>query len=113
MESFPARACSPKLAFQKAIPSSANLNWRVFASVVTLAAMSEQLESALPVGSFRPLVSALPSEATERLELSLAKPATKHSVIAAGFLVLYVAIYLAIGFLGTSLIGRAWATIFE
>ena len=76
--------------------------------------MSEQLESALPVGTFRPLVSARPIEAAERRrELSLAKPATRHSLIAGAFLVLYVAIYLAIGYVGISLIGRAWATIFE
>ena len=76
--------------------------------------MSEHLESALPVRTFGPLVSARPVEAMERrLESSTAKPATKHSVIAAAFLMLYVAIYLAIGFLGISLIGRAWATVFE
>ncbi|MFZ0980312.1 MAG: hypothetical protein WAN23_13000 [Candidatus Acidiferrales bacterium] len=43
----------------------------------------------------------------------MAKPAAKHSVVAVAFLMLYVAIYLAIGFLGISLIGRAWATVFE
>ncbi len=76
--------------------------------------MSEHLESALPVGTFRPLVSARPIEGMgERPELSTAKPATKHSAIAAAFLMLYVAIYLVIGFLGISLIGRAWATVFE
>jgi hypothetical protein len=76
--------------------------------------VSEQLKSAVSVRTFRPLVSALPLEVMERrLEPSTAKPATKHSVIAATFLMLYVAIYLAIGFLGISLIGRAWATVFE
>lgn len=76
--------------------------------------MSERLESVLPVRNFRPLISALPLEATERrLEPPTAKPATKHSIVAAAFLVLYVALYLAIGFLGISLIGRAWATVFE
>jgi hypothetical protein len=40
-------------AFQKAILSSMNLNWRVPTSLITLAAMSEQLESALTVGTFR------------------------------------------------------------
>ena len=48
-----------------------------------------------------------------RAELSIARPAAKHSVVAVAFLMLYVAIYLAIGFLGISLIGRAWATVFE
>ena len=76
--------------------------------------MSEQLESALPVGTFRPLALARPIEAMERFpEPSLAKPRTKHTMVASAFLVLYVAIYLAIGFLGISLIGRAWATVFE
>ncbi len=82
--------------------------------MVTLASMSEQLESALPVGTFRPLVSARPVQGMgRRPELFTAKPAAKHSVIAAAFLMLYVAIYLTIGFLGISLIGRAWATVFE
>ena len=43
----------------------------------------------------------------------MAKAATKHSMVAAAFLMLYVAIYLAIGFLGISLICRAWAAVFE
>jgi hypothetical protein len=103
-----------ELTFQKAIPSSLNLNWRVFTPMATLTAMSEQVESALPVGAFRPLVSSQPAEGTvRRAELSIARPVTKHSVVAAAFLMLYVAIYLAIGFLGISLIGRAWATVFE
>ena len=77
-------------------------------------AMSEHLESALPVGTFGSLVSTRAVDAMERCsEPSLAKPGTKHSVVAAAFLVLYVAVYLAIGFLGISLIGRAWATVFE
>jgi hypothetical protein len=82
--------------------------------MATLTAMSEPLDSALPVGTFRPLVSARPVEGmVRRPGLVAAKPATKHSVVAAAFLMLYVAIYLAIRFLGISLIGRAWATIFE
>jgi hypothetical protein len=77
-------------------------------------AMSEQLESALPVGTFRPLVSARPIEAIERRpEPSLAKAKAKHSVVAVAFLALYVAVYLAIGLAGISLIGRAWAIVFE
>lgn len=76
--------------------------------------MSERLESALPMGTFKPLVSAQPIEAiAQHPTLSPAKPAAKHSVVAAAFLLLYVAIYLAIGFLGVSLIGRAWAVVFE
>lgn len=76
--------------------------------------MSEQMDSALPVGAFRPLDSVRPVEGmARRAELSMAKPAAKHSVVAVAFLMLYVAIYLAIGFLGISLIGRAWATVFE
>jgi hypothetical protein len=76
--------------------------------------MSEQLESALPVGAFPPLASARSIEKIEpRPEAYLAKPAAKHSVVAAAFLMLYVAVYLAIGFLGISLIGRVWATVFE
>jgi len=76
--------------------------------------MSEQLESALPVATFPPLASARSIERAERRpEAPLAKPAARHSVVAAAFLALYVAIYLAIGFLGISLIGRAWATVFE
>ncbi len=82
--------------------------------MATLTAMSEQVESALPVGAFRPLVSSEPAEGmVRRPELSIPRPVTKHSVVAAAFLMLYVAIYLAIGFLGISLIGRAWATVFE
>ena len=82
--------------------------------MATLTPMSEHVESALPVGTCRPLISARPVEGmVRRPELSLAKAATKHSVIAAALLMLYVAIYLAIGFLGISLIGRAWATVFE
>jgi hypothetical protein len=82
--------------------------------MATLTAMSEQLDSALRVGTFRPLVSAQPFEGmVRRPGLFAVKSATKHSVVAAAFLMLYVAIYLAIGFLGISLIGRAWATIFE
>lgn len=77
-------------------------------------AMSEQLESALAVGAFRPLVPDRPDAGmVRRPELSVAKPAKKHSVLAVLFLMLYIAIYLAIGFLGISLIGRAWATVFE
>jgi hypothetical protein len=76
--------------------------------------MIEQLESALPIRAFGASVSSLPIEATRRSpELSLAKPATRHSVTAAAFLALYVAVYLTIGFLGISLIGRAWAAVFE
>lgn len=76
--------------------------------------MSEQLESALPVGTFTPLVSSRSiGEIERRAEPPLAKPATKHSIVAAAFLMLYVAMYLAIGFLGISLIGRAWSTVFE
>jgi hypothetical protein len=76
--------------------------------------MNEHVESALPVGTFRPLVSAQPGEGmVRRPELSMAKAATKHSVVAAAFLTLYLAIYLAIGFLGISPIGRAWASVFE
>ncbi|HEX4076155.1 MAG TPA: hypothetical protein VHX49_12215 [Candidatus Acidoferrales bacterium] len=76
--------------------------------------MSEQLESALPVGTFTPIVSSRTIEEIERREEPpLAKPATKHSIVAAAFLILYVAVYLTIGFLGISLIGRVWATVFE
>ena len=108
------RADSLRLTFQKTIPSSATLNWRVFEPMATLTAMSEEAESALPVGTFRPLISAHPVEGmVRRPELAMAKPVTRHSVVAAAFLMLYVAIYLAIGFLGISLIGRAWATVFE
>jgi hypothetical protein len=77
-------------------------------------AMSEQLESAFPVGAFQPLISGRPDDGVVRYPgLSMAKPAKKHSIVAAVFLMLYIAIYLAIGFLGISLIGRAWATVFE
>ena len=76
--------------------------------------MSEQLESALPAGTFRPLVSVRSIETIEPCpQPSLARPRAKHSLVAAAFLMLYVAIYLTIGFLGISLIGRAWATVFE
>jgi len=76
--------------------------------------MSEQLETALPVDTFRPLLSVRPVEAIERRpQPSLANPATRHSMAAAAFLALYVAIYLAIGFLGISLVERVWATVFE
>ena len=82
--------------------------------MVTLPGMSEQLQSAFPVGTLRPMVSARPIESlVPRPELSLAKPARKHSVVAAAFLLLYIVIYLAIGFLGISLIGRAWAAVFR
>jgi hypothetical protein len=75
--------------------------------------MSEQLESALPVRTLGPMVSAPLIEGTERRpELRSTRPARKHSVVAAAFLLLYLAIYLAIGFLGISLLGRAWATFF-
>lgn len=75
--------------------------------------MSEQLQSAFPVGTLRPMVSARPIERlVPHPELSLAKAARKHSVVAAVFLLIYIAIYLAIGFLGISLIGRAWAAVF-
>ncbi len=100
--------------FLKAIPSNINLNWLGFISVDTLPAMSEQLETALPVGTFRRLVSPGRVQAIERRpQFSLANPARKHSVIAAVFLVLYVSIYLAIGFLGISLIQRVWAAVLE
>lgn len=77
--------------------------------------MSEQLETALPVAAFRHLVSAPPAGTIEprRPRLSLANPVRKHSVVAAAFLALYVALYLAIGFLGISLMGRLWAAAFE
>lgn len=76
--------------------------------------MSEQMESALQVGTFKPLVSIRPIEAMERCpEPSIAKPRTRHSLVASAFLVLYVAAYLAIGFAGVSLMERVWATVFE
>lgn len=90
------------------------MNWRVFIPPAKLNAMSEQLGSALPAGTLRRLVSVPSIDIIGRcIEPSIAKPKTKHSVAAAAFLMLYVAIYLSIGFLGISLIGRAWATIFE
>ena len=76
--------------------------------------MSEQLESALQVGAFKPFISTRPLQPIEPSAApSLAKPGARHSVVATAFLMLYVAIYLAVGFLGISLIGRAWATVFE
>ncbi|HTW22357.1 MAG TPA: hypothetical protein VMD78_02090 [Candidatus Baltobacteraceae bacterium] len=76
--------------------------------------MSEQLETALPVGTFRHLVSTRPIDTIPRSpRRSLANPARKHSVVAAAFLALYLALYLAIGFVGISLIGRVWTTVFE
>jgi hypothetical protein len=66
------------------------------------------------MGTLQPLVPARPfEERRPRPELAVAKPASKHSVVATAFLMLYVAIYLAVGFLGISLIGRVWATVFE
>jgi hypothetical protein len=75
--------------------------------------MSEQLESALQIGTFKPFISARPIAAMEQCPgPSLAKPRIKHSLVAFGFLLLYVTIYLAVGFLGISLIGRVWAAVF-
>ena len=90
------------------------MNWYVVAPLVTLAAMSEQMESALQVGAFKPFMSTRPVEPIgPSAATSLAKPTTRHSVVATAFLMLYVALYLAVGFLGISLVGRAWATVFE
>lgn len=76
--------------------------------------MMEPLESALPVGTFKPFLSNQPVQPMGPSPApSLAKPGTRHSVVATTFLMLYVALYLAIGFLGISLIGRAWNTVFE
>ena len=76
--------------------------------------MSEQLESALQVGAFKPFMSTRPLQPMGPSPVtSLAKPRIRHSVVATAFLMLYVALYLAVGFLGISLIGRAWATVFE
>lgn len=76
--------------------------------------MSEPLQSALPVATFKPFLSVQPAQPMgPSPEPSLAKPGTRHSVVATIFLMLYVTLYLAIGFLGISLIGRAWATVFE
>jgi hypothetical protein len=76
--------------------------------------MNEPLGSPIPTAPLQPLIPARPSaKRRPRLELSVATPGPRHSVVATAFLTFYVAIYLAIGFLGISLIGRAWATVFE
>ena len=74
--------------------------------------MSEQLESTVPLGTIGAFLTAPRAEPSER-SAALSKPRTRHSVSASAFLLLYVAVYLAIGFVGISLLGRVWATVFE
>jgi hypothetical protein len=92
--------------------SKTNLNWLVFGGVARLPGMTPPAESSFSAAALESFLSAQPRRVFQRRrELAPAKPSKKHSLIAGVFLVAYLAVYLAVGFVAISVIQRVWLTI--
>jgi hypothetical protein len=76
--------------------------------------MSESLQSSFQNGTFIPLVSARPRVAIRRSRQPRPKSLPlKRSLAACAFLLLYLAAYMSVGYVGLSVVEKAWLTFFR
>lgn len=76
--------------------------------------MAEPYESTLRESAFVPFLPAPPRESVaRRWESAPTHLPMKRSLAAGGFLLLYLAAYIGVGFAGVTLVEYAWSAIFR
>ena len=90
------------------------MNWPVFRASTTLAGMSESCGPIPHNSALLPSPGPEPQILFERAWESVPKNIpTKRSLAACAFLLVYLAAYIGVGFVGASLIEHAWSAIFR